>query len=65
MVYLIAASVRCAIYAVNEGGAANSTMLFSVAITYGCKFFLFPLSELKVWMQCTDSAASLPLIHGI
>ncbi|THU99972.1 chitin synthase [Dendrothele bispora CBS 962.96] len=35
MVYMLAASVVCAIAAARQGGAANSAMLFSVIITYG------------------------------
>jgi len=40
MVYLIAASIKCAFEAGKQGGAANSVMLFSVLITYGCEYFL-------------------------
>ncbi|KAJ7593872.1 chitin synthase [Mycena floridula] len=39
MVYLIAASLRCAIYAYLQGGSANTVMLFSVIITYGLYAF--------------------------
>ncbi|KAG5647067.1 hypothetical protein DXG03_001437 [Asterophora parasitica] len=39
MVYLLAASVKCAIQAAQQGGSANSIMLFSIVITYG--FYLF------------------------
>ncbi|KAF7321339.1 Chitin synthase [Mycena kentingensis (nom. inval.)] len=35
MVYLIFASVMCALAAARQGGQSNSTMLFSVVITYG------------------------------
>jgi hypothetical protein len=37
MVYLIFASVMCAVQAASQGGSANSTMLLSVVVTYGCK----------------------------
>lgn len=39
MVYLIFASIMCAVQAASQGGSANSTMLFSVVITYGCLYF--------------------------
>ncbi|KAJ7680268.1 glycosyltransferase family 2 protein [Mycena polygramma] len=35
MAYMISASIVCALSAANQGGGANSTMLFSVVITYG------------------------------
>ncbi|KAF8629158.1 hypothetical protein AX17_005743 [Amanita inopinata Kibby_2008] len=35
MMYMIFASIMCAIQAIKQGGAANSTILFSVVITYG------------------------------
>ncbi|KAJ6609861.1 glycosyltransferase family 2 protein [Mycena sp. CBHHK59/15] len=35
MVYMIFASIMCALAAAGQGGNANSTMLFSVVITYG------------------------------
>jgi hypothetical protein len=35
MVYILVASVLCAITAARQGGTANSAMLFSVIITYG------------------------------
>ncbi|KAJ7072377.1 glycosyltransferase family 2 protein [Mycena amicta] len=35
MTYLIAASIMCALVASSQGGSSNSTMLFSVVITYG------------------------------
>ncbi|KAF8210175.1 chitin synthase-domain-containing protein [Mycena galopus ATCC 62051] len=35
MAYMIFASVLCALAAASQGGGANSTMLFSVVITYG------------------------------
>lgn len=38
MVYLLFASIKCGVQAAKEGGAANSTMVFSVLITYGCKW---------------------------
>ncbi|GLB37699.1 putative chitin synthase [Lyophyllum shimeji] len=35
MVYLIFASVKCSVQAAQQGGSANSIMLFSIVITYG------------------------------
>ncbi|KAJ6499356.1 chitin synthase [Mycena sanguinolenta] len=35
MAYMIFASILCALAAASQGGGANSTMLFGVAITYG------------------------------
>jgi len=35
MVYMISASILCALAAASQGGGANSTMLFSVVMTYG------------------------------
>ncbi|KAL4262585.1 Chitin synthase [Pleurotus pulmonarius] len=35
MVYLIFASIQCALKAAQQGGSANSVMLFSVVITFG------------------------------
>ncbi|KAJ3495480.1 hypothetical protein NLJ89_g10618 [Agrocybe chaxingu] len=35
MLYMIAASIKCALEAANQGGAANSVMLFSILVTYG------------------------------
>lgn len=37
MVYLIYASIKCAVQAAKQGGSANSIMLFSVVVTYGCR----------------------------
>ncbi|KAF9472443.1 glycosyltransferase family 2 protein [Pholiota conissans] len=42
MIYMIVASIVCAVQAARQGGAANSVMLFSIAITYG----LYALSSL-------------------
>ncbi|KAF5380437.1 hypothetical protein D9615_004664 [Tricholomella constricta] len=39
MVYLIFASVKCAVQAAEQGGSANSIMLFSIVITYGLYLF--------------------------
>ena len=33
---MIIASIKCAIQAAHQGGAANSVMLLSIAVTYGC-----------------------------
>ena len=37
MIYLIFASVKCAVLAASQGGSANSIMLFSIVIIYGCE----------------------------
>ncbi|KAF8070711.1 chitin synthase, partial [Lyophyllum atratum] len=39
MVYLIFASVKCSLQAAEQGGYANSIMLFSIVITYGLYLF--------------------------
>jgi hypothetical protein len=44
MVYMIIASIICAAQAAQQGGAANSTMLLSVVVTYGCEY-PFPLCD--------------------
>ena len=36
MLYMIIASIQCAVQAAHQGGAANSVMLLSIAVTYGC-----------------------------
>ena len=36
MLYMIIASIACAVQAAHQGGSANSTMLLSIAVTYGC-----------------------------
>ena len=40
MVYMIIASIACAIQAGHQGGAANSAMLLSILVSYGreCSF---------------------------
>lgn len=45
MVYMLAASVVSSIKASSEGGAANATMLFSVIITFGGKWYSCMLSN--------------------
>ena len=37
MVYMIFASIKCALEAAGQGGEANSVMLLSVVVTYGCE----------------------------
>ncbi|PPQ93791.1 hypothetical protein CVT25_013500 [Psilocybe cyanescens] len=39
MLYMIIASIVCAVQAARQGGSANSVMLFSIAITYGLYVF--------------------------
>ncbi|KAG6920226.1 hypothetical protein DXG01_004995 [Tephrocybe rancida] len=39
MVYLVFASVKCALQAAEQGGSANNVMLFSIVITYGLYLF--------------------------
>jgi chitin synthase len=34
-IYLVGASIVCAVQAAKQGGAANSVMVFSIVITYG------------------------------
>jgi chitin synthase len=36
MLYMIIASIQCAVQAAHQGGTANSVMLLSIAVTYGC-----------------------------
>ena len=38
MIYMLIASVVCALKAYSQGGSANIIMLFSVIITFGSKF---------------------------
>jgi len=38
MFYMIIASIVCAVQASHQGGAANSVMLFSILVTYGCEY---------------------------
>ena len=42
MLYMIIASVKCAVQAAQQGGAANSVMLLSIAVTYGCTLITDP-----------------------
>ena len=37
MVYLIFASIKCGIEAAKQGGTANSLVVFSILLTYGCQ----------------------------
>ena len=39
MIYMVVASIICAIQAVRQGGTTNSVMLFSILITFGCVYF--------------------------
>ncbi|KAF9010650.1 glycosyltransferase family 2 protein [Cyathus striatus] len=39
MVYMMVASIICSVQAVAQGGAANSLMIFSIAVTYGVYVF--------------------------
>jgi chitin synthase len=43
MLYMMMASVACAIEAARQGGAANSVMLLSVLVTYGRKWLCPPV----------------------
>lgn len=38
VLYMVTASVRCAVAVIAQGGNANSVMLFSIMITYGSEF---------------------------
>lgn len=40
MLYMIIASIICGVQAGKQGGTANSVMLLSVLVTYGCGFLL-------------------------
>jgi chitin synthase len=42
MLYMIIASIECAIQAAQQGGTANSVMLLSIAVTYGCALITDP-----------------------
>lgn len=53
MIYLLFASVMCAIVAARQGGSTNSLMLFSVVITYGCKQFHDSLVLLVLMLRRT------------
>ena len=49
MFYMIITSIACAVQAAHQGGAANSVMLLSIAVTYGCTLItdlLYPLHML-------------------
>ena len=38
---MIIASIKCAVQAARQGGTANSVMLLSMAVTYGCTFMTY------------------------
>ena len=40
MLYMIIASIKCAVQAAHQGGTANSVMLLSIAVTYGCTLII-------------------------
>ena len=41
MLYMIIASIKCAVQAARQGGTANSVMLLSMAVTYGRTFMTY------------------------
>jgi len=53
MLYMIIASIACAVQAGHQGGAANSAMLLSILVSYGreCSSFAFSI--------CSDSLDSV------
>jgi len=57
MVYMVVASIICAIQAVRQGGTTNSVMLFSILITFGCVYF--SLSTVKYVMFLITSFLSI------
>jgi len=72
MVYLMFASVRVAIAAAQQGGAANSIMVFSVIVTYGCMSFhlycveKFPLIKAaSIWLQQSSCNGSLAYVYQL
>lgn len=59
MVYMIFASIFCAIQAIKQPGPANDMILFSVIITYGCKNVLSgQASFIRPSMLIIDSICS-------
>ncbi|KAF9050038.1 glycosyltransferase family 2 protein [Panaeolus papilionaceus] len=53
MLYMLVASIKCGMQAAQQGGAANSIMLFSVIITYGLYAFS-SLLALDPWHMFTS-----------
>ena len=45
MIYMVVASIICAVHAAQQGGAANSTMLLSVVVTYGREYLVTSLLD--------------------
>lgn len=60
MIYLLFASVMCAIVAARQGGSTNSLMLFSVVITYGL-YVASSILAFDPWHILTSSGAYLLL----
>ena len=52
MVYMIIASIVCAIQAGHQGGAANSVMLFSILVTYGREYSFHALLAFNFVLTC-------------
>ena len=50
MLYMIIASIKCAVQAAQQGGAANSVMLLSIAVTYGCTSIIHMLTSLILFL---------------
>ncbi|KAJ2922212.1 hypothetical protein H1R20_g14889, partial [Candolleomyces eurysporus] len=53
MIYMVVAAIACAIQAAKQGGTANTTMVFSVLITYGLYAFS-SLLALDPWHMFTS-----------
>ncbi|ESK96664.1 glycosyltransferase family 2 protein [Moniliophthora roreri MCA 2997] len=60
MIYMLTASVFCALAAANQGGTANSTMLYSVLISYGMYAFSSVLA-MDPWHMFTSFVSYLLL----
>jgi len=70
MVYMVIASIACAVQAGHQGGAANSAMLLSILVSYGRECFIFIFLQLydlvlTPLMQCMLLAVCLPSTPGI
>jgi len=69
MFYMIIASIACALEAAGQGGAANSIMLFSLLITYGCKCscfsWIWPFAHQLIEVYALSSLLALDPWHMI
>lgn len=55
MVYMVIASIACAVQAGHQGGAANSAMLLSILVSYGRECFIFIFLELHDFVLTLDA----------